>query len=114
MSILRGSETSNPWSHRHDVITTVDVDDLAGDSRREWGGEERRGVADLLERDIPPQRGLLRRTLQHPREASDPTGGKRVHGTRGNPVHPDPPRAEIGGKIAHGRLERGLGGAHDV
>src|SRR4051794_13422067 len=44
----------------HDVAEAgVDVEDLAGDRRGEVGEQERRRVADVLGRDIAPQRRVL-------------------------------------------------------
>ena len=41
-------------------------------------------------------------------------GRQRLDRTRGNRVHADLLLAQVGGEIAHGRLERRLGDAHHV
>src|SRR5207247_5314667 len=78
------SLTSGPASpsDRHDVVTAVDVDHLAGDPRRERRGEEERGVADLAQLDVALERRLLRVVLEDLREAADAAGGQRVDRAR--------------------------------
>src|SRR6266446_3278495 len=110
------SLTSGPASpsDRHDVVTAVDVDHLAGDPRRERRGEEERGVADLAQLDVALERRLLRVVLEDLREAADAAGGQRVDRPRRDRVHTNPPRAHVGGEIPDGRFQRRLRHAHDV
>ena len=44
--------------HPHDVITGIDVVDLAGDATRQIGEKIYRGVADLLDGYAPPERSV--------------------------------------------------------
>src|ERR1043166_2826652 len=110
------SLTSGPASpsDRHDVVTAVDVDDLAGDPRRERRGQEERGIAHLAQLHVALERRLLRVVLEDLREAADTAGSQRVDGPRRDRVHTNPPHADVGGEIADGRLQRRLGDAHDV
>src|SRR5256886_14574531 len=74
------SLTSGPASpsDRHDVVTAVDVDHLAGDSGRERRGEGGRRGADLAQLDVALERRLLPVGLEDLREAADAPGGQRV------------------------------------
>src|SRR5204863_9556350 len=58
-------------SDAHDEVTAVDVDDFAGDPGGHRRGEEERGVADLAQLDVAPERRLLGVVLQHAGEAAD-------------------------------------------
>ena len=60
------------------------------------------------------QRGDVGEPAVHPLEPGDPGSGERPHRPGRDRVDPHPVRAEVGGEIADGRLEGGLGHAHHV
>ena len=53
------------WSHAHDLIAAIDVDDLAGDSCGSVAGEENSGSAKLGGIAAAFQRRALLVMLQH-------------------------------------------------
>ena len=72
------------------------------------------GVADLLDRHAAPQRRVVLVPFEDVAEVADPGRRQRLDRTRRDGVDADVLLAEVGGEIAHGRLERGLGDAHHV
>src|SRR5438270_11788143 len=80
----RGSAATGgrrPWgkdSDAHDVVAAVDVEDLAGDRRGHRRDEEERGVADLAQLDVAPERRLFGVVLEHARVAPEAEGVPRV------------------------------------
>ena len=76
--------------------------------------QEHRGVSHLGCFDRPPQRRPIAIDLQNAGEAGDPRSRERLDRSRGDGVHADVLRPEIGREVADGRLERGLRHAHHV
>src|SRR3954469_19927697 len=71
----------------HDVAEArVDVEDFAGDARREVREQESRGVSHILRTDVAAHRRLLLHELQYLAEAADAGGGQRLDGTRRDAV----------------------------
>lgn len=101
-------------AHSDGVESTVDVHDFAGNSSGEVGAQEGGGVADVFRCDIPAKRRDFRDLIQHLAKAGDACGGKRLDGTRGDPIYARTLGSEVGGQEAHIGLEAGLGEPHYV
>src|SRR5262249_14500623 len=84
--------------HPDDMIAAVDVMNFAGHAAREIREEIYRGIADLLDRDGAPQRGIVLVPSEDVAEVADPRRRQRLDRTGGNRVDPDPLLAEIGGE----------------
>jgi hypothetical protein len=57
---------------------------------------------------------VLGDVVEHLGEARDAGGRERADRTGADRVDADAARTEVGGEVAHARLERRLGDAHDV
>jgi len=97
-----------------DVVAGVDEVDLAGDAAREVGQQVQRGVADLLLRHGAVHRRALLHDAEDLAEVRDSRRCQRADGPRGNRVDADSLLAQLGGEVAHRRLERRLGHSHHV
>ena len=96
------------------MVAGVDVQDFAGDAARHRRQQIDRGLADLLGRHGAAQRRVEFVPAQDVAEVADPRGGQRLDRPGRNRVDADRLLAEVGGEIAHARLQRRLGDAHDV
>src|SRR5581483_7622584 len=105
---------SSPFSEAHDIVAAVHVDDFSGDAGAHVGGEEDGGAGDLVDFHVSLERGALGVRLQHVHEAGDAARGQGFHRAGGDGVDAYVVLAEIGGEIADGGFQRGLGHAHDV
>src|ERR1051326_6155478 len=100
--------------HRHDVITGIDVMDLAGDAARQIAEQIQRGPADLVDRDGAPQRRMAVLEIEHQPRLGDAGAGERAHRPGRNGVDADAGRAEIRCEVAHRGLQRGFRDPHHV
>src|SRR5690606_13529712 len=100
--------------HADDVVAGIDVVDLAGDAARQVGQKIEARAADLLDGDGLLQRRVVFVPLEDVAEVADAGGGQRLDRPGGDGVDADAPAAEVDGQIAHARLQRRLGHAHDV
>ncbi len=101
--------------HADDVVAGIDMMHFAGDAARQVGEQIHRRVAHLLDRHGAPQRRVVFVPLR------GCSGSRRCRTAASVLIGPAEMAltrmfllAEIGGEIAHRRLERGLGDAHDV
>jgi len=96
------------------VIAGVDVVDLARDAARQVGQEIEPRRPHLLDRDGAAQGRVVLVPLEDVAEVGNPRGGERLDRPGGDGVDADAALAEVGGEIAHARLQRRLGHAHHV
>src|SRR5690606_11990199 len=100
--------------HADHVIAGIDVMNLAGDAARQVAQEIEAGAADVVDRDVALERRIVLVPFQNVAEIADPGGGERLDRPGRYGVDADLLAAEVDGEIAHRRLERRLGHAHDV
>ena len=82
--------------------------------RAEIGQQIERGAADVVERGVALQGRVVLVPFQDVAEVADAGGGERLDRTGRDCVDPDAGAAEVDREVAHARLERSLGHAHDV
>src|SRR3954471_1655603 len=75
--------------HADDVIAAIDVVDLAGDGGRQIAQQVDAGAADIIDRDVALQRGVVLVPFEDVVEIADPRGGKRPDRAGGDRVDPD-------------------------
>ena len=100
--------------HGDDVVAGIDEMDVAGDAGRQIRKQIERGAADLLERHAAPQRRVALLESEHLARIADAGAGERADRPRRDRIDADRRRPEIDREIAHRRLQRRLGDAHDV
>src|SRR5690606_20161172 len=100
--------------HSDDVIAAVDVKDFAGNAAPELAEQVECGAADLLDRDVALQGSIELVPAQNVAEVADTGSGQRAHRPSRDRIDADAVGPEVGGEIAHARLERRLGDAHDI
>ena len=88
--------------------------DLAGHTRGQVRDKIEAGAPDFIDVGVAAERGRRLGIAVDVARAGNGGAGKRLHRTCRQRVHPDVLPAEIDGKIAHRRLERRLGHAHDI
>src|SRR5437660_679708 len=94
--------------------STVSVSYFAGDRARQRREIKRRDVADLVDRDVAPQRRVVLDEMQDLGEAADAGRGERLDRSRRNRIDACAIRPQCSGEIADVRLEARLGEAHQV
>src|SRR5262245_8810915 len=100
--------------HPDDVISGIDVVNLAGDATRQIAEEIHGGIADFFDRHAAAQRRIVLVPFQDVTEVADPRRCQRLDRSRRNGVDANVLVTQVGGEIAHGRLERSLGDSHHV
>ncbi len=84
----RGQAQASPTllTQAQDVVSSINIEDLAGNAGGEVGAEEGGGVADFLDGDIAPQGGAILHLLEHGAEVGDAGGGEGADGAGGDAV----------------------------
>src|SRR5215213_3750070 len=98
----------------HDVIAAIDVDDLAGDSRRHRATQEHGCVSDFAALDVATKRRALRVMFEHRAEVGDAASRERLNRTGADSIDADVSWAEILCEIASAGFECCLRHAHHV
>jgi hypothetical protein len=90
------------------------MDDLSRDGPRKIAQQEDGGVCHLLRGHVAAQGSVTGKQVEHAAEVLD--GARRDGGDRAgrDRVHADAVRPQVRRKVAHGTLEGGLRGPHDV
>src|SRR5262249_4364002 len=84
-------------------------------ARTRGGGEEiSSGIADFVAPDIAAERRIVLAPPQDIAEVADPGRRQRLDRAGRDGIHPDRLPTEVGRKVAHRRLQRGLGDPHYV
>src|SRR5690606_33376691 len=81
--------------HADDVVAAVDVGDFTGDARGEVRAQERGGIADVLDGDRAPDRGVGLDVAEDLAETADAGRGQGLDRAGGNRVDAGALRAEV-------------------
>ncbi len=100
--------------HADDVIPGVDMMHFAGHHPRHVGEQVRACLTDIFDGHVAAQRRVLLVPFKDVAEVADAGSGQCLDRPRREGVDADILGAEVGGEVAHARLQRGLGDAHDV
>src|SRR5215468_895673 len=100
--------------HADDVIAAVDMMDFPGDSRGQVAEEVQAGAAHLVRGDVTLQWRIQLVPLEDVAEVADAGGRQSLDWAGGDGVDANVLPAEVGGHVAHARLECRFGHAHDV
>src|SRR5262249_30816727 len=98
----------------HDVVASIDVNDLTGDAAGQVGEQKGPGLAHLFGGDVSLHRrdGLVE--LDHRARVAHATHRDGIDRPGAEGVHPHALRAEVIGHVAHHAVERSLADPHHV
>src|SRR5262249_40226197 len=118
---LESVESPRSWSlgerftralHAHDVVPTIDVQDLSRDAGGEWTAEKGGGGGDFFRFDAALERRAVGGVLDHLVDVADGPGSARSVRPCRDQVDADLLRAEVAGELLGVDLQGRLGGRH--
>src|SRR5262245_65499326 len=99
--------------HAEDMVAGIHMVNLAGDGAREVGEKVDSRIAYFVDTDIAAERRVVLAPPQDIAEVADAGRRQRLDRAGRDRVHPRCLATEGGRKVAHRRLQRGCGEAHD-
>src|SRR5207249_7875281 len=102
------------FSHSHNLVTAIDVYDLACDCCCAIAGEKNSGGAELGWIATALQRRAILIMFQHRGETADPARSQRLDSTGRYAIHTNFFRSKIVGQITGAGFEACLGHSHHI